>query len=114
MATLARNHHNKIQKDGRETAPDIWDHMIDVVLERTARRVSASQKQTLSRRLTRNDVKQALKLSANNKAPGLNVSHTSSGKPLTQGTRPQSYWKNPVSTFWEHSSWCTMILKFTG
>jgi hypothetical protein len=23
MATLARNHHNKIQKDGRETAPDI-------------------------------------------------------------------------------------------
>jgi hypothetical protein len=72
MATLARNYHNKIQKDGRETAPDIRDHTIDVVLERTARRVSASQKQTLSRRLTRDDVKQALKLSANNKAPGLN------------------------------------------
>ncbi|KAJ7328025.1 Endonuclease/exonuclease/phosphatase [Mycena albidolilacea] len=71
MATMARNYHNKIQKDRRETAPDIRDHTIDVVLTRTARKASEEHIRDLSRKLTREDVQEALKLSANGKAPGL-------------------------------------------
>ncbi|KAJ7266032.1 Endonuclease/exonuclease/phosphatase, partial [Mycena rebaudengoi] len=72
MATMAMKYHDKIQSDRRETAPDIRDHTIDVVLVRTARKVTPEQEADLSAKLSIEDVKNALKLSANNKAPGLN------------------------------------------
>jgi uncharacterized protein (DUF433 family) len=72
MTMIARNYHNKIQKDRRETAPDIRDHTIEVVLSRTARKTNDDQVRDLSKKLTREDVQEALKLSANGKAPGLN------------------------------------------
>ncbi|KAJ7347214.1 Endonuclease/exonuclease/phosphatase, partial [Mycena albidolilacea] len=72
MATMARNYHSKIQNDRRETAPDIRDHTIEVVLSRTARKANNDQVIDLSKKLTREDIQEALKLSANGKAPGLN------------------------------------------
>ncbi|KAK7013501.1 hypothetical protein R3P38DRAFT_2788396 [Favolaschia claudopus] len=72
MANIARNYHNKLQKDRREVAPDIRDHTIGVILARTVRKTTEEQKTSLKTRLTRADVKLALKMSANKKAPGLN------------------------------------------
>jgi hypothetical protein len=72
MATMARNYHSKIQNDRREMAPDIRHHTIEVVLSRTARKANNDQVIDLSKKLMREDVQEALKLSANGKAPGLN------------------------------------------
>ncbi|KAJ7646302.1 Endonuclease/exonuclease/phosphatase, partial [Mycena polygramma] len=72
MANIARNHHNKIQKQGRDTPPDIRDPTIEVVLQKVIRKTTPEQVETLKRKLDREDVEYALKLSANNKAPGLN------------------------------------------
>ncbi|KAJ7667711.1 Endonuclease/exonuclease/phosphatase, partial [Mycena polygramma] len=71
MATMARNYHNKIQFEGRNTAADEREAKIQTVLGRTARTTTDEQKEELKRKLTRLDVKNALKLSANKKAPGL-------------------------------------------
>ncbi|KAJ7101501.1 Endonuclease/exonuclease/phosphatase, partial [Mycena belliarum] len=72
MATIARNYHNKIQKVRRDTAPDIRDPTIEVVLQRVVRKTTLEQFSDLRKQLTRADIELALKLSANNKAPGLN------------------------------------------
>jgi hypothetical protein len=53
-------------------APDIRDHTIEVVLSRTACKANNGQVRDLSNKLTREDIQEALKLSANGKAPGLN------------------------------------------
>ncbi|KAJ7077382.1 hypothetical protein B0H15DRAFT_764890, partial [Mycena belliarum] len=72
MATIARNYHNKIQKVRRDTAPDIRDPTIEVVLQRIVRTTTPEQFDYLRKQLTRDDIELALKMSANNKAPGLN------------------------------------------
>ncbi|KAJ7098801.1 Endonuclease/exonuclease/phosphatase, partial [Mycena belliarum] len=72
MATIARNYHNSIQKQRRDTPPDIRDPTIEVVLQRVVRKTTPAQADDLKRQLTRADVELSLKLSANNKAPGLN------------------------------------------
>ncbi|KAJ7276388.1 Endonuclease/exonuclease/phosphatase, partial [Mycena haematopus] len=72
MAMIARNYHNSIQKVRRGTTPDIRDPTIEVVLQRVQRKTSPEQAETLKKQLTRDDVETALRLSANNKAPGLN------------------------------------------
>ncbi|KAJ7289805.1 Endonuclease/exonuclease/phosphatase, partial [Mycena rebaudengoi] len=71
MATLARNYHNKIQSERTATPADIRDGIIETVLGRTARRTTAEQNELLKAKLTIDDVKLALKMSANYKAPGL-------------------------------------------
>ncbi|KAJ7020353.1 hypothetical protein C8F04DRAFT_884486, partial [Mycena alexandri] len=71
MASMARNYHNKLQKDRRETTPDIRDHTIEIVLQRTQRRVTEEQSEDLRKKLTREDIQKALKLSSNFRAPGL-------------------------------------------
>ncbi|KAK7016575.1 Endonuclease/exonuclease/phosphatase, partial [Favolaschia claudopus] len=70
MANIARNYHNDIQHDRNNTPPDEREATIQTVLGRTARRLSEEQAETLRKNLTREDVVEALKLSANDKAPG--------------------------------------------
>lgn len=43
MATIARNYQNKIQKVRRDTAPDIRDPTIEVVLQRIVRKTRPEQ-----------------------------------------------------------------------
>jgi hypothetical protein len=71
MATMARNYHNKIQFDRRDTPNEAREAVIETVLNRTARKTTPEQNEELKRQLTRTDIKNSLKLSANNKAPGL-------------------------------------------
>ncbi|KAJ7107569.1 hypothetical protein C8R44DRAFT_595781, partial [Mycena epipterygia] len=72
MATIARNYHNKIQRNWGDTAPDIRDPTIDAILQKVVRIANPEQANSLRKQLTREDVELALKMSANNKAPGLN------------------------------------------
>jgi hypothetical protein len=43
MATIARNYHNRIQKARRDTAPDIRDNAIQVVLQKVVRITTEEQ-----------------------------------------------------------------------
>ncbi|KAJ7141886.1 hypothetical protein C8R43DRAFT_817682, partial [Mycena crocata] len=72
MATIARNYHNKIQSDRARTPPQVREEKIETVLNRTKTRTTPEQKELLKARLTIEDVIEALKKSANYKAPGLN------------------------------------------
>ncbi|KAJ6531215.1 hypothetical protein B0H19DRAFT_848702, partial [Mycena capillaripes] len=71
MASMARDHHNKIQSDRSEIPTSEREEKIKTVLGRTARKTTPEQTENLKTKLTLEDVRQALKLSANFKAPGL-------------------------------------------
>jgi exonuclease III len=71
MATLARNYHKKIQSDRTDTPTEVREQKIQIVLGRTARKTTEEQNEMLKAKLTLEDVRRAIKLSANNKAPGL-------------------------------------------
>jgi hypothetical protein len=70
MANIARNYHNKIQKDREDILPDVREPIIEMVLGRMARKATLEQIEDLQKKLTRDNVIESLKLSANDKAPG--------------------------------------------
>ncbi|KAK6972174.1 Endonuclease/exonuclease/phosphatase [Favolaschia claudopus] len=71
MASLARDYHDNLQSVRPEVPPEVREEKIRTVIGRTARKITEEQKEILQRRLTYEDVQRALKMSANNKAPGL-------------------------------------------
>ncbi|KAJ7083533.1 Endonuclease/exonuclease/phosphatase, partial [Mycena epipterygia] len=71
MATMGRNYHNKIQAERTGTLKHIREEKIQTVLGRTTTTTTPAQKESLRTNLTLEDVRQALKMSANSKAPGL-------------------------------------------
>ncbi|KAJ7620572.1 hypothetical protein DFH06DRAFT_1010723, partial [Mycena polygramma] len=71
MASLARNYHNKVQSDKTQTPPEVREEKIKTVLNRITTRTTPDQERLLKSRLTLEDVRHALRKSANNKAPGL-------------------------------------------
>ncbi|KAJ7605533.1 Endonuclease/exonuclease/phosphatase, partial [Mycena polygramma] len=71
MATMARDYHNRIQTERSDTPPQVREEKIKTVLERTVRKTTVEQNDTLKAKLTIEDVRHALKMSANFKAPGL-------------------------------------------
>ncbi|KAJ7244520.1 hypothetical protein C8J57DRAFT_1082995 [Mycena rebaudengoi] len=71
MADMARSYHNKIQSERTDTPADVREEKIETVLGRTARKATPEQKEELRKKLTIEDVINALKMSANLKAPGL-------------------------------------------
>jgi hypothetical protein len=91
MATLARNYHNKLQSERDDTPTQVREEKINTVLGRTSRTVTPEQAASLKAQLTIDDVRAALKLSANFKAPGLDGSATSCGKPWTQDAQQTAH-----------------------
>jgi hypothetical protein len=71
MANMAQEYHNKIQKDRAEVPLEIREEKIKTVLERTKRKVTEEQGELMKARLTLEEVRYALRRSANYKAPGL-------------------------------------------
>ncbi|KAJ7027237.1 hypothetical protein C8F04DRAFT_882633, partial [Mycena alexandri] len=71
MATLAKDYHAKIQSDGTNIPAEIREEKIKNVLDKTKRETTEEQKAFLKAKLTLEDVRNALKKSANFKAPGL-------------------------------------------
>ncbi|KAJ7308559.1 hypothetical protein DFH08DRAFT_792658 [Mycena albidolilacea] len=71
MANMARDYHNKIQKERAEVLPEIREEKIKTVLERTTRKVTEERGELMKARLTLEEVRYALRRSANYKAPGL-------------------------------------------
>ncbi|KAJ7141072.1 hypothetical protein C8R44DRAFT_604515 [Mycena epipterygia] len=71
MASMARNYHNRIQSERTGTLPHIREEKIKTVLGRSTRKTTPAQNEALRARLTLEDVRQALRMSANYKAPGL-------------------------------------------
>ncbi|KAJ7140525.1 hypothetical protein C8R43DRAFT_892731 [Mycena crocata] len=74
MATIARNYHNRIQFDRQDTTEEVRNATIETVLDRTSRKTTPAQNEELRAKLTRDDVRIALRRSANNKGPGLDGS----------------------------------------
>jgi hypothetical protein len=71
MATMAKNYHDRVQSDRKNTPADVREETIKKVLERTKTRTTEAQSEMLRAKLTIADVQKALKLSSNGKAPGL-------------------------------------------
>ncbi|KAJ7042636.1 Endonuclease/exonuclease/phosphatase, partial [Mycena alexandri] len=71
MATLAKDYHEKIQSDESNVPTATREEKIKQVLENTKRETTEEQKNLLKAKLTIDDVRNALKKSANFKAPGL-------------------------------------------
>ncbi|KAJ7023368.1 Endonuclease/exonuclease/phosphatase, partial [Mycena alexandri] len=71
MATLAKDYHEKIQSDGPNIPTAVREEKIKKVLDNTKRETTEEQKTFLKAKLTIEDVRNALKKSANFKAPGL-------------------------------------------
>ncbi|KAJ7581352.1 Endonuclease/exonuclease/phosphatase, partial [Mycena floridula] len=71
MANLARNYHEDLQNERRVIEEETRNTAITKVLDRVLRTVMEEQRADLKKLLTEDDVREALKLSANNKAPGL-------------------------------------------
>ncbi|KAJ7087810.1 Endonuclease/exonuclease/phosphatase, partial [Mycena epipterygia] len=71
MATMARNHHNKLQSERTDIPAEARQEKIETVLNRTKTKTTEAQNEMLRAKLTLDNVREALKLSANNKAPGL-------------------------------------------
>jgi hypothetical protein len=71
MANMARDYHNEIQKERTEVQPEIREEKIEKVLGRTTRKVTEEQGDLMKARLTIEEVRYALRRSANYKAPGL-------------------------------------------
>ncbi|KAJ3728225.1 hypothetical protein C8R42DRAFT_572072, partial [Lentinula raphanica] len=72
MADMMRDHHNKIQHDEVDPNPELREQAIQQVLGRVDSRIQEAHRQELTNQLTDNAVEEALRLSANHKAPGLN------------------------------------------
>ncbi|KAJ7150052.1 hypothetical protein C8R43DRAFT_887503, partial [Mycena crocata] len=72
MANIARSYHNRIQTEGLDTPPEERDPIIEKVLARTSRHATQVQVDDLKKQLTREDVIESLKRSADGKAPGEN------------------------------------------
>ncbi|KAJ7613861.1 hypothetical protein DFH06DRAFT_917367, partial [Mycena polygramma] len=71
MANMACKYHDTIQSDRTRTPRRVREEKIETVLGRTARKTTDEQNELLRRRLTLEDVRYALRKSANYKAPGL-------------------------------------------
>ncbi|KAJ7032529.1 hypothetical protein C8F04DRAFT_958812, partial [Mycena alexandri] len=71
MATLAKDYHEKIQAEGPNIPAEIREEKIRRVLDNTKRTTTEEQKAFLKAKLTLEDVRNALKQSANFKASGL-------------------------------------------
>lgn len=71
MADIAGNYHNNIQYIRKHISPEIRENHTKDVLGRIRAKVSAEQKLALREQITRLDVQESLRLSANYKAPGL-------------------------------------------
>ncbi|KAJ3968099.1 hypothetical protein EV361DRAFT_806164, partial [Lentinula raphanica] len=72
MANMMRDHHSKIQQDDVTPDPEMREQATQNVLDRIECKIEDGHAHALSTHLTDNDVKEALRLSANHKAPGLN------------------------------------------
>ncbi|KAJ7886592.1 hypothetical protein B0H14DRAFT_2338185 [Mycena olivaceomarginata] len=70
MAEMARNYHDSIQEKER---PDEYGRIMatELVHEKCERRLSESEFNEMDKQLTCNDIEEALRLSNNGKAPGL-------------------------------------------
>ncbi|KAJ7601506.1 hypothetical protein DFH06DRAFT_933078, partial [Mycena polygramma] len=71
MADMACKYHETIQSERTRTPPRVRNEKIETVLGRTARKTTEDQNRLLKTRLTLEDVRDALRKSANYKAPGL-------------------------------------------
>ncbi|KAJ7026422.1 hypothetical protein C8F04DRAFT_966373, partial [Mycena alexandri] len=71
MASMARDHHDNLQSERKDIAPEVREEKIRIVVDRVKRKLTPQQIQTLKEKLTIEDVRNALKLSSNFKAPGL-------------------------------------------
>ncbi|KAJ7487493.1 hypothetical protein B0H11DRAFT_2408084 [Mycena galericulata] len=71
MASMARDYHDRIQSDRARTPRAVREGTIETVLGRIKAKITQSQDELLKKPLTLEDVRYALKLSANHKAPGV-------------------------------------------
>ncbi|KAJ7022462.1 Endonuclease/exonuclease/phosphatase, partial [Mycena alexandri] len=76
MASMARDYHKKLQADrpanaGTADERRVREEKINIVLDRVQTTTTAEQTEELKKRLTLDDVRNALRQSANFKAPGL-------------------------------------------
>ncbi|KAJ7027443.1 hypothetical protein C8F04DRAFT_965192 [Mycena alexandri] len=76
MASMARDYHKKLQADrpanaGTADGRRVREEKINIVLDRVQTTTTAEQTEELKKRLTLDDVRNALRQSANFKAPGL-------------------------------------------
>ncbi|KAK7007330.1 hypothetical protein R3P38DRAFT_2553515, partial [Favolaschia claudopus] len=72
MADMARQYHNSLQNDQTGVPRAVREAKTTTVLGRVARQTTEEQKELLKKKLTLEDVRYALRKSANFKAPGLN------------------------------------------
>ncbi|KAJ3831090.1 hypothetical protein F5878DRAFT_505542, partial [Lentinula raphanica] len=72
MADMMRTHHEQIQGDETDTNEHERETAIAEALERIDTHITEEANESLNQKLTDEDVREALKLSANHKAPGLN------------------------------------------
>ncbi|KAJ3753195.1 hypothetical protein EV360DRAFT_17432, partial [Lentinula raphanica] len=72
MADMMRDHHSKIQVDDNDPDPVEREQAIQNVLEQVDCKIHENHAQDLGSLLTDEAVAEALRLSANHKAPGLN------------------------------------------
>ncbi|KAJ3976608.1 hypothetical protein EV361DRAFT_768786, partial [Lentinula raphanica] len=72
MADMMRDHHERIQEDETEIDELAREIVTAQVLEQIEVSIDNETSTLLNQKLTDEDVREALKLSANHKAPGLN------------------------------------------
>ena len=72
MANLARDYHEQLQQDNTELNEMEREGAINTVLEVINIRITEADQSNLARKLSNTDIQDALKLSANGKAPGIN------------------------------------------
>ena len=72
MANLARDYHEQLQQDNTELSEMEREEAINTVLEVINIRITETDQSNLARKLSNTDIQDALKLSANGKAPGIN------------------------------------------
>ncbi|KAJ3716676.1 hypothetical protein C8R42DRAFT_588394, partial [Lentinula raphanica] len=72
MANMMRNHHESIQEDGTQVNEEQRNETIEKVLDRISTHLPEQTRPSFEQPLTRADVEEALRLSANYKAPGIN------------------------------------------
>src|SRR6266540_3764852 len=72
MANLARNYHEQLQQDNTEFNEKEREQAINNTLEVINIRITETDQSNLARKLSNTDIQDALKLSANGKAPEIN------------------------------------------
>jgi len=72
MANLARNYYEQLQQDNTEFDEIEREQAINNTLEVINTRITETDQSNLARKLSNTDIQDALKLSANGKAPGIN------------------------------------------